>query len=156
MKKIITDNEIENITKELKANNKKIVLTNGCFDLLHIGHAKYLKEARSLGDALFIGINSDASVKLLKGENRPINNEMDRAELLGYFDFVDYLVIFSEKTATNLISKVKPDIYAKGGDYTRESLPEREILDKLNTEVAFINFVDGYSTTNIIKKSALK
>lgn len=153
MNKIITKNEIENLVKDLKNQNKTIVLTNGCFDILHIGHAEYLKEAKKLGDKLFIGINSDSSVKKLKGENRPINNEMDRAKLLSYLEFVDYLVIFEEKTADNLIDLIKPDIYVKGGDYTKESLPEYPTIEKNNAQVAFINFVEGYSTTKIIEKS---
>lgn len=153
MNKIITKNEIENLVKDLKNQNKTIVLTNGCFDILHIGHAEYLKEAKKLGDKLFIGINSDSSVKKLKGENRPINNEMDRAKLLSYLEFVDYLVIFEEKTADTLIDLIKPDIYVKGGDYTKESLPEYPTIEKNNAQVAFINFVEGYSTTKIIEKS---
>lgn len=153
MNKIIIKNEIENLVKALKNQNKTIVLTNGCFDILHIGHAEYLKEAKKLGDKLFIGINSDSSVKQLKGENRPINNEMDRAKLLSYLEFVDYLVIFEEKTADNLIDLIKPDIYVKGGDYTKESLPEYPTIEKNNSKVAFINFVEGYSTTKIIEKS---
>lgn len=153
MNKIITKNEIENLVKDLKNQNKTIVLTNGCFDILHIGHAEYLKEAKKLGDKLFIGINSDSSVKQLKGENRPINNEMDRAKLLSYLEFVDYLVIFEEKTADTLIDLIKPDIYVKGGDYTKESLPEYPTIEKNNAQVAFINFVEGYSTTKIIEKS---
>lgn len=153
MNKIINQNEVEAVVKELKNKNQSIVLTNGCFDILHIGHAEYLKEAKKLGDKLFIGVNSDTSVKKLKGESRPINNEIDRAKLLGYLEFVDYLVIFEEKTADNLIDLVKPDIYVKGGDYTKESLPEYPTIEKNNAQVAFINFVEGYSTTKIIEKS---
>lgn len=153
MNKIIKDENLDDLLKNLKDNSKTIALTNGCFDILHIGHARYLKEARKLADVLIVGINSDLSVKKLKGENRPINNENDRAELLSYFEFVDYTVIFTEQTADNLLLKVKPDIYVKGGDYTKESLPENKTIDQINAKVAFIDFVNGYSTTNIINRS---
>ena len=153
MNKIIENSEIEQLAKQLKGESKTIALTNGCFDILHIGHARYLKEAKKLADILIVGINSDLSVKKIKGENRPINNQDDRAELLSYFEFIDYLVIFTEPTADDLILKIKPDFYVKGGDYTKESLPENQSVDAVNAQVAFIDFVKGYSTTNIIKLS---
>lgn len=153
MNKIIENIEIEQLANKLKAESKTIALTNGCFDILHIGHARYLKEAKKLADILIVGINSDLSVKKIKGENRPINNQDDRAELLSYFEFIDYLVIFTEPTADDLILKIKPDFYVKGGDYTKESLPENQSVDAVNAQVAFIDFVKGYSTTNIIKLS---
>lgn len=153
MKKIIENSEIEQLAQQLKAESKTIALTNGCFDILHIGHARYLKEAKKLADILIVGINSDLSVKKIKGENRPINNQDDRTELLSYFEFIDYLVIFTEPTADDLILKIKPDFYVKGGDYTKESLPENQSVDAVNAQVAFIDFVKGYSTTNIIKLS---
>jgi rfaE bifunctional protein nucleotidyltransferase chain/domain len=156
MGKVINKAELEAILAEIKAANKSIILTNGCFDILHIGHARYLHEAKKLGDYLFIGINSDSSVKTIKGPERPLNNEKDRAELLSYFSDVDYLVVFEEATADNLISLIKPDIYAKGGDYTRESLPEAKTLNSTGTKTAFINFVDGYSTTKLIEKINIK
>ncbi|MFN8578783.1 MAG: D-glycero-beta-D-manno-heptose 1-phosphate adenylyltransferase [Candidatus Sericytochromatia bacterium] len=151
---IIKNNDnLKEIISGLKSKSKTIALTNGCFDILHIGHARYLKQAKELADILIVGINSDSSVKQLKGENRPINNENDRAELLSYFKFIDYVVIFNEKTADNLLLSIKPDIYVKGGDYTKESLPEKNSIDKINANVAFIDFVNGYSTTNIINRS---
>ena len=153
MNKIIDYSQIEELSNKLKQENKSIALTNGCFDILHIGHARYLKEAKKLADILIVGINSDLSVKKIKGENRPINNENDRSELLSYFEFIDYLIIFTEPTADNLILKIKPDFYVKGGDYTKESLPENNSVDQVNAQVAFIDFVRGYSTTNIIKMS---
>jgi len=152
MNKLLKTEEIETIVSNIKKQNKKIVLTNGCFDILHIGHARYLKKAKECGDYLFIGLNSDSSVKKLKGETRPINNENDRAELLGYFDFVDYVVIFHEQTADNLLLKIKPNFYVKGGDYTKENLPEAKTLDIVNAELVLVNFVNGYSTTKIIKE----
>jgi rfaE bifunctional protein nucleotidyltransferase chain/domain len=152
MEKVLNKENIEKILKSIKDDKKSIVLTNGCFDILHIGHARYLSEAKKLGDYLFIGINSDESVKKLKGPGRPINNQNDRAELLGYFSDVDYLIIFNEDTADNIISQIKPDIYVKGGDYTKESLPEAKTLDLVGSKIAFISFVDGYSTTKLIEK----
>lgn len=152
MDKVIKQDTAKKIAEKLKKANKKIVLTNGCFDILHIGHAEYLKEAKKLGDFLFVGINSDSSVKKLKGESRPINNEKDRAKLLSYLEFIDYAIIFEEKTADNIIDLIKPDIYVKGGDYTKESLPEYQTLLKYNSEIAFVNFVNGYSTTKILEK----
>lgn len=151
--KIENNKDLKEIILDLKNKGKKIALTNGCFDILHIGHARYLKEAKKLADILIVGINSDSSVKKLKGENRPINNENDRAELISYFEFIDYVTIFSEQTADNLIIDIQPDIYIKGGDYTKESLPEKNSIDKVNADVAFIDFVKGYSTTNIINKT---
>lgn len=153
MNKIIDNKNLKQTILKLKEQNKKIALTNGCFDILHIGHARYLKEAKNLADVLIVGINSDSSVKKLKGENRPINNENDRAELISYFEFIDYVIVFSEQTADNLILSIEPEIYVKGGDYTKESLPEKNSIDEVNADVAFIDFVKGYSTTNIINKS---
>lgn len=152
MSKVLSEDVLFKVISEIKEQNKKIVLTNGCFDIIHLGHAKYLQEAKKLGDYLFIGVNSDSSVKRLKGDSRPINKENDRAELLTFLESVDYAVIFEEQTADELIKKIKPDIYVKGGDYTRESLPEANTLDNLNIDTAFIKFEDGYSTTNVIKK----
>ena len=120
--------KISEIVTSLKAKGKKIVFTNGCFDILHVGHVRYLKEAKALGDILILGLNSDCSVKSLKGSNRPINNESDRAEVLSALKSIDYVVIFDEKTAENIVGEVKPDIYAKGGDYSIDTLPEAKIV----------------------------
>ena len=133
-------------------DGKKIVFTNGCFDILHAGHVRYLTEAKKFGDILIVGLNSDASVKKLKGDSRPINSEQDRAEVLLGLKAVDEVVIFSEQTAENLISKIQPDIYVKGGDYNLENLPEAKIVQSYGGEVKFINLVEGRSTSNIIKK----
>jgi len=132
--------------------DKKLVLTNGCFDILHIGHLRYLQAAKSLGDYLLIGVNSDNSVKALKGESRPLNNQFDRAEILNGLNCVDFTYIFEENTAEKLIDLVRPAVYVKGGDYKLENLPEYKILNELNIEVIFISFVDGYSTTSLIQK----
>lgn len=152
MGQIINRKDLISTVEKLKKENKKIVFTNGCFDILHIGHVRYLKKSASYGDILIIGLNSDSSVKKLKGESRPINNEQDRAELLSELGFVDYVVIFSEDTLEKLLDEIKPDIYTKGADYTLETLPEAKTVLKNNGKVEFINLVEGKSTTNVIKK----
>ncbi len=144
--------EIISTVEKLKKENKKIVFTNGCFDILHIGHVRYLKKSASFGDILIVGLNSDSSVKKLKGESRPINNEQDRAELLSELNFVDYVVIFNEDTPEKLLDEIKPDIYTKGADYTLKTLPEAKTVLKNNGKVEFISLVEGKSTTNVIKK----
>ncbi|WPP50452.1 D-glycero-beta-D-manno-heptose 1-phosphate adenylyltransferase [Catalinimonas niigatensis] len=131
-----------------RAAGKKIVFTNGCFDILHRGHATYLRKARSLGDLLIIGLNSDASVKRLKGESRPINKEDDRAYILESLECVNYVVKFGEDTPHELLSQIKPDILVKGGDYKLEDVVGREFA----REVILIDFVDGYSTTKTIQQ----
>ncbi|MDF9796637.1 rfaE bifunctional protein nucleotidyltransferase chain/domain [Catalinimonas alkaloidigena] len=133
---------------EERMAGKKIVFTNGCFDILHRGHATYLRKARSLGDLLVIGLNSDASVKRLKGESRPINNEDDRAYILESLECVNYVVKFGEDTPHELLSQLKPDILVKGGDYKLEDVVGREFA----IEVVLIDFVDGYSTTKTIQQ----
>ena len=150
MGKLIKEAELNSLIKELRNENKKIVFTNGCFDILHVGHVKYLQKSAEFGDILIIGLNSDSSVKKLKGESRPINNELDRAYVLCALEAVDYVVIFEENSPVNLLNKIKPDIYAKGADYTLETLPEAPIVLKNGGRVEFIEFVDGKSTTNII------
>lgn len=147
---LIPSDKIEAFAATLKEAGAKVVFTNGCFDILHAGHVRYLAEARSLGDCLILGLNSDASVKRLKGENRPVNGEADRAEVVGALAAVDYVVLFEEDTAETLISKVKPDIYAKGADYRLETLPEAKIVESYGGSVAFIDLVPGKSTTRII------
>jgi rfaE bifunctional protein nucleotidyltransferase chain/domain len=133
--------------------NKKIVFTNGVFDLLHIGHIKYLKNAANNGNCLIVGLNSDSSVKQLnKSEHRPIVNEIDRAEVLSCLYFVDYVIIFNEKTPEKLINDIQPDIYIKGGDYKVESLPETNIVRAYGGQVIAGLFVEGKSSTAIIKK----
>ena len=144
--------KISEIVTGLKAKGKKIVFTNGCFDILHVGHVRYLKEAKALGDILILGLNSDSSVKSLKGSNRPINNESDRAEVLSALKSIDYVVIFDEKTAENIVGEVKPDIYAKGGDYSIDTLPEAKIVAEHGGKTVLLQLVDGKSSTNIINK----
>lgn len=129
-----------------KLLNKKIVFTNGCFDILHKGHVTYLKQAKELGDILVMGLNSDASVKRLKGESRPVNSEMDRAEVLSALESIDYITIFDEDTPFELIKAVEPDVLVKGGDYKPEEVVGREFAKK----TVLIDFVHGYSTTSVI------
>ena len=153
MEKIIKKENIKGLIEKLKNEGKTIVFTNGCFDILHVGHVRYLKESAKFGNVLIVGLNSDISVKKLKGANRPINNENDRAEVLSALSFVDYIVIFEENTPEKLIEIIKPDIYTKGADYTIDKLPEAKVVIKDGGKVEFIKLVDGKSTTNIIKKT---
>ncbi|KAF0220693.1 MAG: D-beta-D-heptose 7-phosphate kinase / D-beta-D-heptose 1-phosphate [Geobacteraceae bacterium] len=130
----------------------RVVFTNGCFDLLHVGHVKYLQKARSFGDVLVLGLNSDASVRRLKGENRPLIGEAERAHLLAALDCVDYLVIFDEDTPLRLIETLKPAVLVKGGDYTPEGVVGKDVVETYGGRVELVEFVDGKSTTNIIEK----
>jgi len=131
---------------------RKVVFTNGCFDILHLGHVRYLKEARALGDYLVVGLNSDQSVKSLKGPTRPVQSEDARAEILAALSCVDAVAIFSEQTAENLISDVKPDIYVKGGDYTVHTIIEAPIVLAYGGVVKVLKFTPGFSTSSIIEK----
>ena len=149
---LIERNSLKNFCKDIREQGKKIVFTNGCFDILHVGHVRYLTAAKKFGDVLIVGLNTDASVKKLKGDSRPVNNEKDRAEVLLGLKAVDYVVFFGEQTAENLISEIKPDIYVKGGDYTLETLPEAKIVQSYGGQIEFIQLVEGKSTTNIINK----
>ena len=153
---LIDRKNIVNFCEELRKADKKIVFTNGCFDILHVGHVRYLSAAKEFGDVLIVGLNNDSSVKMLKGNNRPINTESDRAEVLLGLKAVDHVVLFGEKTAEGLISEIKPDIYVKGGDYTIETLPEAKIVQNYGGRVEFIPMVAGRSTTNVIKKISTK
>lgn len=138
----------------LRAEGRRVVLTNGCFDLLHTGHVAFLMEAAKLGDALFIGLNSDASVQALKGPTRPVQTVAERAFLLGNLRFVDTLFVFETPRLTREILMLKPDVYAKAGDYTLETLnpEERRALEEVGAEIRFLPFIKGYSTTSLIAK----
>jgi rfaE bifunctional protein nucleotidyltransferase chain/domain len=140
--------------KNLRENyeGKKLVFTNGCFDLLHVGHIRYLAAARRLGDLLVVGLNSDDSVRELKGRDRPINLQADRAEVLSALEAVDHVIVFKEKRVTELLMDLRPDVYTKGGDYTLESLDpeERKVLESLATQIKILPFIKGRSTTNLI------
>ena len=132
--------------------NKKIVFTNGCFDILHLGHITYLREAKQLGDHLIIGVNSDASVKKLKGENRPINNLNSRMQMLAALEMVDHVISFSEDTPLSLIEKINPNILVKGGDYDPENVVGAKHVKSYGGRVDVLPFISGYSTTSIIDK----
>lgn len=149
---LIQADDIETLCAILHRAGQRIVFTNGCFDILHAGHVEYLNEARSFGDCLVLGLNTDASVRGNKGPSRPINNELNRAKVADALQAVDYVVLFGEKTAEDLIAKVKPDVYVKGGDYTLATLPEAKIVQSYGGRVEFIQMVAGCSTTNVIKK----
>ena len=140
------------IINKIKSERKKIVFTNGCFDLLHVGHIKYLSQAKDLGDILIIGLNSDKSVKKLKGNNRPINSFEDRAKLLAALKSVDLVIKFEEQTPENLIKEIIPDVLVKGGDYDIEEIVGYQTVIDNGGQVKTLSFYDGYSSTNYIDK----
>lgn len=136
-----------------RKKNKKIVFTNGCFDLLHVGHTRYLKQAKSLGDILIVGVNTDASVKKLKGPTRPIQNENDRAEILASLGSVDHTILFDEETPLQLIQAIKPDFLVKGGDWKIDQIVGSDFVLSTGGQVQSLQFIDGRSTTALIAKS---
>ncbi|MSP18574.1 MAG: D-glycero-beta-D-manno-heptose 1-phosphate adenylyltransferase [Bdellovibrionales bacterium] len=150
--KILSHAQITKISQELRSLGKKIVTSNGCFDLIHLGHISYLIEAASLGDLLIVGINSDASVKKLKGNDRPINCELTRAKQVAALESVDFVTIFNEDTPENILALIKPWIHVKGGDYLPANLPEKAVVEANGGKVICVSLVDGYSTTELIKK----
>lgn len=139
----------------VRAQHKKVVFTNGCFDLLHSGHVQLLSQARALGDYLILGLNSDRSVRALKGESRPVNSERDRARILAQLPYIDAVVVFDEDTPIELMKAIQPDIQVKGGDYVRENLPEYQVMRAMGKEIVILPFRKGYSTTNILKRGGL-
>ncbi|MEN3013995.1 MAG: D-glycero-beta-D-manno-heptose 1-phosphate adenylyltransferase [Endomicrobiia bacterium] len=145
---IVTLKKFKKILKKLKKENKKLVFTNGCFDIIHSGHIKLLKEAKNLGDVLIVGLNTDKSIKRIKGPQRPINSQKDRAEVLDSIRYVDYVILFKEDTPYKLIAEIKPDILVKGADYKVKDIVGWGIVP----EVVRIKLKKGKSTTNIIKK----
>ena len=152
--KILSLEDLAERAKALREAGKKVVATNGCFDLLHVGHVRYLKAARARGDILIVGVNGDASVRQLKGPRRPLNSEKDRAEVLAALESVDLIAIFPEERATRFIQLVAPDVYVKGGDYKTETLnsEERAVLEKLGTKIDLVPFEKGYSTSSLLEK----
>ena len=144
--------EIIKIVRDGQADGKTFVVTNGCFDILHVGHVRYLQKTKEYADKLIVMLNSDVSVKSIKGDDRPINCEEDRAEILSSLRCVDYVVLFDEKSPANLLEAIKPNVYTKGADYTLETLPEKDVVLRNGIRVEFIDFVDGKSTTNVINK----
>ena len=151
--KIINDNShISEIISKVKASNKTISFTNGCFDIIHRGHIEYLAQASDLGDIFIIGLNTDKSVSRLKGKDRPVQDEKSRAIILAALEYVDYIIYFDEDTPYELINKVKPDFLIKGSDYKPEDIVGFDILKKYDGKVKTIDFIEGYSTSKIIDK----
>ena len=152
--KIVELEQVSHHCEKLRAAGKKLVATNGCFDLLHVGHVRYLQAARALGDFLAVGLNGDRSVRELKGSGRPVTTESDRAELLAALQCVDSVTIFPQIRATRFIAAVRPAIYVKGGDYSSETLDEEEraVLKEIGAEIRLIPFETGYSTSRLIEQ----
>ena len=151
--RVLNPQNLSETIAKYRSQNKKIVFTNGCFDLLHIGHVRYLEQARSLGDLLIVGINTDASVQKLKGPTRPIQNENDRAEILAALKSVDHTILFGEETPIDLIKQIKPDLLVKGGDWKIEQIVGSDFVMSYGGQVKSLQFIDGRSTTSIIEKS---
>ena len=152
--KIIAWDKLPEWRKAVRASGKKLVVTNGCFDILHLGHVMYLEDARNFGDALLIGVNSDAAVRGLKGAGRPVNSETDRESVLAALQSVDGVCIFTDTAATKFLAAVQPDIYVKGGDYTLETLnqDERRAVESAGGKIVLVPFVPGKSTTGLLEK----
>lgn len=152
--KIIALEELSAWRKQFRATGKKLVVTNGCFDILHLGHVTYLENARNFGDALLLGVNGDAGVRELKGAGRPVNSETDRASVLAALESISAVCIFPEKTATKFLAAAQPDIYVKGGDYTLETLnqDERRAVESNGGKIILVPFVPGKSTTGLLEK----
>jgi len=152
--KIIAWDKLQEWRKNFRASGKKLVVTNGCFDILHLGHVTYLENARNFGDALLIGINSDEATRQLKGAGRPVNSEIDRAAVLAALESVGGVCIFTDATATKFLAAAQPDIYVKGGDYTLETLNqnERRAVESAGGKIVLVPFVPGKSTTSLLEK----
>ncbi len=149
--KIKTKEELHRIVEELKKRGKRIVFTNGCFDLLHLGHIRYLEKARGLGDLLVVGVNSDRSVQALKGPKRPILPEEERAEILSSLGSIDFVTVFDELTPLELISSLLPHVLVKGGDWTKANIVGKEVVERTGGEVVLLPFVEGSSTSSLIE-----
>ena len=154
MGRVLSPRELVDWRDQQKASGRRVVVTNGCFDLLHVGHVRFLQEARELGDALVVGLNADTSVRELKGAGRPVNPESDRAEVLAALGCVDVVVVFPEKRATRFLEAARPDIYVKGGDYRPEDLDadEQEAVRKSGGQVRVLQLTPGKSTTAVLAK----
>jgi D-beta-D-heptose 7-phosphate kinase/D-beta-D-heptose 1-phosphate adenosyltransferase len=155
-KVIINLEELLRVREGLRAEGRGLVFTNGCFDILHVGHVRYLAEARRLGDALLVAINSDRSVRRLKGPNRPVMNEAERAEILAALSSVDFVTVFDEESPRKLIAEVLPDVLVKGGDYRLDEIHGREEVEAAGGRVLSLPFVEGASTTGIIERIRMK
>jgi rfaE bifunctional protein nucleotidyltransferase chain/domain len=149
--KIKSTEELKEIAAQLRADGRKVVFANGCFDLIHVGHIRYLQNAKALGDALILGINSDASVTALKGKGRPLQTQDERAEILASLDCVDYVLLFDELTVDGILNELRPDIHVKGTDYTKESVPERETVHAYGGQIAIAGDPKDHSTRDLIQ-----
>jgi len=152
MREAVERKDLQKLINRIRQEGKTIVTTNGCFDILHVGHVRYLEETKKFGDVLIVALNSDKSVRALKGEGRPINNEKDRAEVLNGLKSVDYVVLFDENSPAELLAEIKPDVHTKGADYNEDTLPEAKIIKENGGRLEFIQFVPGKSTTSTIEK----
>jgi len=152
MGKIADKNYLIEERRRLRSEGKRLVFTNGCFDLLHLGHVRYLAEARALGDALVVALNSDLSVRALKGAGRPVLNENERAEVMAALEAVDYVIVFDEETPRELIAELLPDVLVKGGDWSVDQIVGREEVERAGGEGLSLPFVEGSSTTDIIER----
>lgn len=150
--KIKTQEELIKIVQKLKAQGKKVVTTNGVFDILHIGHVRSFEQARKFGDVLIVAINSDSSVKKIKGDRRPVIGQKERAEMLAALEIIDYVTIFEETTPNNLWDKVKPNVHVKGKDWEHKNPPEKELIERNGGVMKFIDLEPGFSTSNLINK----
>jgi rfaE bifunctional protein nucleotidyltransferase chain/domain len=152
MNKILKREDLQKKLEALRKKGKKIAFTNGCFDILHVGHVRYLREAKKIADVLVLALNSDSSVRSIKGEKRPLVTEQERAEVLASLEFIDFVTIFPELTPLELIKYLKPDVLIKGGDWPEDKVVGREEVKKWGGRVAIISEVEGKSTTNIVEK----
>ncbi len=156
MRKIRERKSIARKIAALKKKGKKTAFANGCFDIIHVGHVRFLEGAKAKADALVVGINSDSSVRKLKGKGRPLMNEKDRAEIISEFEFVDYVVIFGERTVDKTLKELKPDYHVKGTDYTKDTVPEKEMARGLGIKIAIAGDRKNHSTKDIIKEIVKK
>lgn len=150
--KVKTQDELIPILDTLRKKGKKVVFTNGCFDILHVGHVRYLKEAKGYGGILIVAVNSDSSVKTIKGAKRPIVSQSERAEVVAALEMVDYVTMFDEDTPYNVIKKLQPDVLIKGGDWTTDKIVGRDIVEARGGKVIAIPFIEGASTTGIVER----
>ncbi|MBR1977140.1 D-glycero-beta-D-manno-heptose 1-phosphate adenylyltransferase [bacterium] len=152
MGRLINKEDLQEVLAEIKKEGKTLAVTNGCFDILHVGHVRYLNMSAKQADYLMVLLNSDKSVRAIKGESRPINKEEDRAEVLSALNCVDYVMFFDENSPSKLLEEIKPDVYTKGADYNLENLPEAKSIQSYGGKIAFIDLVEGVSTTKILEK----
>ncbi len=152
MGKLVNKSELEPLLDKIKKEGKTLAVTNGCFDILHVGHVRYLNMSSKEADYLMVLLNSDKSVRAIKGETRPINKQEDRAEVLSALNCVDFVMFFDENSPAKLLEEIKPDVYTKGADYNLDNLPEAKSIQSYGGKIAFIDLVEGVSTTKILEK----